>query len=171
MSLPFKSPNLKSKIRTNLLLPILFCLFLISDPAARDSSRIIGNWLTEKGRAIFQIYKKDGKYFGKLAWSESPDGKDGNNPDKSLRDRKTLGLDLLTDLIYNPKRKRWDKGRIYNPEDGHTYSSHCTISDDGTRLYFRGFLGISLLGKTQTWTRVEKIPAIDTARTNSTNID
>ncbi len=155
-------------IKIDSLLLIFFSLFLISNPSAQDSSRIIGNWLTEKGRAIFQIYEKEGKYFGKLVWSESPDGIDENNPDESLRDRKTLGLDLLTGLVYNQKRERWYKGRIYNPEDGHTYSSHCTISDDGIRLYFRGFFGISLLGRTQTWTRVEKIPAIDTTTANST---
>lgn len=155
-------------IRLNRLL--LFCFFfsVVSVPAGSNCSRIIGNWLTEKGRAIFQIYEKDEKYFGKLVWSESPDGIDENNPDESLRDRETLGLDLLTGLVYNSKRERWYKGRIYNPEDGHTYSSHCTISDDGTRLYFRGFFGISLLGRTQTWTRVEKIPAIDTTTANST---
>lgn len=151
------------KLRTLLfLLIIIKCI-----SAAQDSSRIIGNWLTEKGRAIFQIYEENGKYHGKLAWSESPGGRDENNPDESLRTRKTLGLDLLTNLVYNPKRDRWDNGKIYNPEDGHTYSSHCTISDDGTKLYFRGFWGISLLGKTQTWTRVTKIPVVDSTRSDS----
>ena len=152
----------------NILITLkIILLFSFLEISAQDSSRIIGNWLTEKGRAIFQIYEKNGKYHGKLAWSESPGGRDENNPDKSLRTRKTLGLDLLTNLVYNPKRDRWDNGKIYNPEDGHTYSSHCTISDDGTKLYFRGFWGISLLGKTQTWTRVKKIPAVDSTYVDS----
>ncbi len=154
-------------IKTKNLLFLCFCLLYISNSAAQNSSRIIGNWLTQEKRAIFHIYEKDGKFFGKLVWSESPEGTDGNNPDESLRNRKTLGLDLLTDLVYNPKRDRWEKGNIYNPEDGHTYSSQCTLSDDGTKLYFRGFLGISLLGRTQTWTRVKDLPAIDTTRYNT----
>ena len=56
-------------------------------------------------------------------------------------------------LTYDAKKKRWVNGKVYNPQDGRTYSCWCALKKQGTRLYFRGFIGMNLLGGSQTWTR------------------
>jgi uncharacterized protein (DUF2147 family) len=48
----------------------------------------------------------------------------------------------------------WSDGKIYNPEDGKEYNCKMTLEGPNT-LLVRGYVGISLFGKTQTWTRVK----------------
>jgi uncharacterized protein (DUF2147 family) len=47
----------------------------------------------------------------------------------------------------------WAGGEILDPENGHIYSCKMSLSPDGRELHVRGFLGFSLLGRTQTWLR------------------
>ncbi|MEO6170600.1 MAG: DUF2147 domain-containing protein, partial [Lysobacter sp.] len=49
--------------------------------------------------------------------------------------------------------KEWKGGKILDPATGKVYSAKMTLSDDGKALEVRGFMGFSLLGKTQTWQR------------------
>lgn len=148
------------KLYTTLIL--LSLILTISN--AQECDRIIGKWKTQKGRAVFNIFKKGNEYNGNYAWINDKDYLDKNNPDKSLRKTKIFDTTPLKHLIYNEKKKRWNKGRIYNAEDGKTYSCHCTISDDNTKMYFRGYIGVALLGQTHVWTRVDNIPLQDTVK-------
>ena len=70
--------------------------------------------------------------------------KDDLNPDEALRERFLIGLELLSDYRHNGKR--WE-GKIYDPESGNTYSSRMHVDKDGN-LKMRGYIGISLLGRT-----------------------
>ena len=49
----------------------------------------------------------------------------------------------------------WKGGQILDPDNGKTYRCKMTVSDDGRELDVRGYIGISLIGRTQTWLRVE----------------
>ena len=71
------------------------------------------------------------------------------NTDASLRGRPILGLPLLTGFKPNGPGK-WNGGKIYNPEDGKTYSSKLTLRPDGT-LKVEGC--VSVICKAQIWTR------------------
>ena len=79
---------------------------------------------------------------------------DGNNPDKKLRSRKIVGLSLLSGFVPSDDKNKWQDGKIYNPEDGKTYSCSLTLRDDG-KLDVRGYVGISLFGKSQIWARAK----------------
>ncbi len=63
------------------------------------------------------------------------------------------GLDILSGFHFDSDKK-WEDGTIYNPRDGKTYSCYLKILEDG-RLKVRGFVGISIIGKTNYWTRIE----------------
>lgn len=78
--------------------------------------------------------------------------KDGNNKDESLRDRPLAGLEVLTGFTYDAKKAAWRGGRIYNARDGKTYKSKMVF--EGGELKVRGFVGISLIGKTDVWVEV-----------------
>jgi uncharacterized protein (DUF2147 family) len=137
---------------------LLFPLLLLSTDKDEDS--IIGLWYTEGGKSKVDVYKKNGKFYGKIIWLKEPNDENGNpkkdkmNPDESKRDRKILGLLILRNFEYDGD-KEWDDGKIYNPEDGETYSCIINMSDDGKTLDVRGYIGISLFGKTTVWKRVE----------------
>lgn len=131
---------------------------LISREHNQDA--IIGIWFTEGKKSKVKIYKKKGKYYGKIIWLKKPDDPFGNpktdmrNPDESKRDRKILGLLILRDFEYDGDNE-WDEGEIYNPEDGKKYSCVMTLSDDAKTLDVRGYVGISLFGKTTVWKKAE----------------
>ena len=133
--------------------------------AADEADAIVGQWLTEKGEARFEIFKAKGKYNGKIVWLKEPTyptsdteaGKpvrDRKNPDKSKRDRPIVGSQLLSDFTY-VGRNTWVNGTIYNAADGNTYKATLTLKSPD-KLHVRGYVGISLLGATTVWTRYEK---------------
>lgn len=120
---------------------------------------VVGTWLNGTKRGHIQIYKKGDHYFGKLVWlKEATDpatGKpktDVKNSQATMRSRPLVGLEVMKDFTFDGG-KVWADGHIYNPEDGKEYSCKLTLKNPNT-LDVRGYIGISLLGKSQTWTRV-----------------
>lgn len=139
-----------------------FLLLSLSTAFAQKGNpdAVIGTWLNGTKRGHIQIYKQGDHYFGKLVWLKEPNdpttGKprtDIKNEDASLHSRPLIGLVNMTNFAYDGNNV-WDEGKIYNPEDGKTYSCKMTLKDPNT-LDVRGFIGISLIGKTQTWTRIK----------------
>lgn len=138
---------------------IVFLLFLflgVYRAAAQD--RIEGIWYNEEKTAKIKIYKaKNDKYYGKIHWLKEPvaNGKertDENNPDKGKRSEPLLGLIVLKGFEKDGTDK-YDEGTIYDPKNGKTYS--CTITHKGEKLDVRGYVGVSLLGRTAVWTKAE----------------
>jgi len=142
---------------------VSFASLLISgmiSAQAINSDDILGVWLNEDKDAHVEIYKKRDKYFGKIVWLKFPideeTGKpkvDDENPDEELRDQPVLGLVLLEDFVFD--RDEWDSGSIYDPKNGKTYDCYMELKDYDN-LKIRGYIGISLLGRTTYWTRVKE---------------
>lgn len=124
------------------------------------ADKVIGVWKTGSGKGMVKIYKENDKYFGKLVWLKEPNDEAGkpkvdkNNGDESLRTRALLGLVNLRDFVYKGD-KVWEDGRIYDPENGSDYSCEIKMTDDNT-LEVRGFIGVSLFGRTDVWKRQVK---------------
>jgi uncharacterized protein (DUF2147 family) len=121
----------------------------------------VGVWATANNKAHIQIHDCGAKLCGTIVWLKQPLGKDGkdardsHNPDPSLRMRKILGMPLLSDFVPDDgDPNAWKDGTIYNPNNGKTYSCNLTLENPQT-LRVRGYLGLSIFGETQTWTRVE----------------
>jgi uncharacterized protein (DUF2147 family) len=129
----------------------------VAGAAAGATDPIFGRWLVENGEAVIEIAPCGGAACGRVVWLESPwapDGKpkrDVENPDRSARDRPLCGLPLISGL--KPAGDgAWQDGEIYSARDGRTYGFE--IRPDGpNRLDVRGYIGISLLGGSQTWVR------------------
>lgn len=144
-----------------LLLP--FCLLFVVLAAfapAKNPDAVVGTWLNGTKKGHVQIYKQGNQYYGKLIWLKEPNdpetGKpktDNKNTNASLRSRPILGLNLMSGLKYDGDNV-WADGKIYNPEDGKEYNCKMTLKDNNT-LDVRGYVGISLIGKTQTWVRIK----------------
>jgi uncharacterized protein (DUF2147 family) len=125
---------------------------------AFNSDDILGLWLNEDKDAHVEVYKEGDKYFGKIVWLKFPNdevtGKpkvDDENPDESLQNEPVLGLVLLKDFVFD--EDEWDSGTIYDPKNGKTYDCYMVLKDKDN-LKIRGYIGISLLGRTTYWTRV-----------------
>lgn len=113
---------------------------------------IAGEWLTEgKDARIRFSLAPDGTYMGVVTWSTTPERKDEHNKDPKLRDRLILGMVLMWHLRYDDGE--YVDGSVYDPENGSTFGMKATVLGPDS-LKIRGFLGISLFGQSQTWTRV-----------------
>jgi uncharacterized protein (DUF2147 family) len=143
------------------LLVALLALPAVSTAGPGDS--LLGRWCTEECEAVFDFYAVGGEYRGRLYPKKYPGLIDSLNPVDSLRNRKLAGQTTIYALVYNAARQRWENGRVYNPENGKIY--RCTCKLRGADLVFRGFLGVSLLGQSQVWTRVDS----DAATPDSTD--
>lgn len=138
---------------------------------AQDGDAILGLWATDPegggGEAHVEVYKENGRYFGKIIWlaeptypPDDPKGTPGeekidlNNPDPDLQGEPVVGLLITKDFVYKGKGQ-WHKGTIYDPDNGKTYKCKIKYGDDENVLKVRGFIGVSLFGRNTYWTRVE----------------
>jgi uncharacterized protein (DUF2147 family) len=133
---------------------LLFSAHIFSQKVNSDD--VVGIWLTASGKAKVQIYKEGSKYNGKIVWLKNPtyeDGKiktDKNNSEKAKQSVPLMGLNMLQGFVFD--EDEWEDGTIYDPENGKTYS--CTIKYRDGKLDLRGYIGISLIGRTQTWFKI-----------------
>jgi uncharacterized protein (DUF2147 family) len=136
---------------------LLFALFTAS-VIAQDKDAILGKWINSTGEAHVVISKRSDKYFGKIVWIRDPKGTEGTvktdlkNPDPGLRKQPILGMEILKNFVYDDGK--WTKGTIYDPKSGKTYSCNMTIKGNGS-LSMRGYIGISLIGRSEIWKRVK----------------
>ncbi|MBX9892353.1 MAG: DUF2147 domain-containing protein [Chitinophagaceae bacterium] len=153
----FDMPKMKQlflfSISSMLVLLMITAFTLINNPDA-----MIGYWRTGDGKAIVQVYKQEDKYFGKIVWLAEPNdpetGKpklDKKNEEEKLRTRPILGMVNLRDFKFI-KKGVWEDGKIYDPKSGNDYSCEIKMTDENT-LEVRGYVGISMFGRTDTWKR------------------
>ena len=158
--------------------PLIGFLALVMSPLLWAADGIAGYWLKETEdphkSAIIEIYADGASFDGRIVRLRYPSfvkGERSNtgdivpdtlvgkikadvlNPDPSLRGRPIQGLKLI-DGFQPDGSNVWAGATIYNPEDGKTYTCKATLSKDGRTLKVRGYVGVPMLGRTQTWTRV-----------------
>jgi uncharacterized protein (DUF2147 family) len=141
--------------------PILasILIFLSSQSFAQsEADAILGVWESGNGKARIKIDKAGEKFNGRIVWLREPNDEAGkpktdkNNPEEALRLKPLLGYSMLKNFSFAGE-KTWEEGTIYDPESGSTYSCTITMTDDNT-LEVRGYIGVSLFGRTDVWKRV-----------------
>ena len=151
---------MKKIISTSLLLlAIVFSGSLTAQDSA-EADRLTGVWEPSHGKAKVKIEKIADKYYGKIVWLKEPIDPetkqpklDKNNPDEKLQNKPLRGYRILKDFQYTDKNE-WTEGNIYDPENGNTYSCIIKMTDDNT-LDIRGYIGVSVLGRTDIWKRLQ----------------
>ena len=147
---------MRNLVRTSLLLLIL--TGLMTGAFAQSKDMLMGKWLTAGGDAHVQVYQKDGKFSGRIIWLKDPNDENGklklddSNPDLSLSRRALIGIELLKGFTY-AEEGVWEGGTIYDPKTGKTYSCKISLMNKD-KINVRGYVGISLLGRTEIWSRV-----------------
>src|SRR5580658_4412569 len=122
----------------------------------------VGLWQTvdnesKQPTGWFLIANHDGVYGGIIAKMFLQPGQDPNVVCDQCKDDRHdhpwLGLEILRGMKTDGDSK-YDDGTILDPRDGKAYDAMMTLSPDGQTLTVRGYLGISLLGRNITWTRL-----------------
>jgi uncharacterized protein (DUF2147 family) len=134
------------------------CASFSADVVMADEPSAVGFWVTPDHGAVVQVSQCGGALCGMIVGvrtdhkpGEMP--RDTHNPDPAKRDRPTCGMMMMGSLV--PAKGgavKWDGGWVYDPESGNTYKGAMQLEGADT-LNLRGYLGISLFGRTQTWTR------------------
>jgi len=146
---------------TRTALAAMLSLVALSLPAA---NAVAGKWKTDGGKSLVEITATpEGVLSGRIVWLREPlylDPKQGpvgstkvdrHNPDPALRSKPLLGLRILDGFTATAEGV-WEKGTIYDPENGKTYKCRMKLTGPD-RLEVRGYIGISLIGRTTVWTR------------------
>lgn len=128
--------------------------------ASAQSLSPLGVWTDAEKKAQFEIYKCGDKLCGKILSLTTPiDPKTGKpkldamNPNPNLRNQPLVGLVFMKNFAYDEENK-WDDGKIYKPQNGKTYSCYIKMIKPNI-MEVKGYIGFSLIGESQTWTRVK----------------
>jgi uncharacterized protein (DUF2147 family) len=130
------------------LFPIALLQVNLPSPKVKADD-VLGVYWSPKKDGKIEIYKRDNKYFGKTIWAIK-DRKDTLNPDPKLRHIKIVGLEFLKNFIFD--EDEWVDGKVYDPESGNTYS--CKMWLENGDIMLKGYIGISLLGRSEKLERV-----------------
>ncbi|CAL2090500.1 DUF2147 domain-containing protein [Tenacibaculum sp. 190524A05c] len=135
---------------------IIFTSFLLFLSLYVNGQSIIGQWetyddKTKEKKATIEIYESNNQYFAKIIESYVSDkdaicftckGKQKNKP--------IIGLVIIENLIQD--KNEFNGGTILDPENGKTYKCYLKLMNIN-KLKVRGYLGVSIFGRTQYWTR------------------
>lgn len=146
---------------TQLLLAV--CIYFLPATTSIDekSDRVCGKWMSSEKNLIVQVYKDNNGFQAKVVWFSDEQVKaypietrtDDHNPDKALRSRKLIGMNVLEGMKYVPKSDSWEDGTIYDARSGRKWNSAAYINKDG-ELKVSGYWHFKFIGKTMTFYRI-----------------
>jgi uncharacterized protein (DUF2147 family) len=111
---------------------------------------------TGKPRALVRLFEQDGRIFGRIEQALAPDASRSAVCDLCTDERRgqpKIGLIIIRNM--QREGDVWSGGDILDPDNGKVYRCRLRVVDDNRSLEVRGFIGFSLLGRTQMWERVD----------------
>jgi uncharacterized protein (DUF2147 family) len=148
--------------RQLLRIPLLATAAFLSFGAWAQQASPVGLWQniddeTGKPKALIRITESNGEYRGRIEkLFRGPDEDPNPKCDKcegARKDQPIVGMTILTGLKQDGNE--YNGGQILDPANGKVYKSKMSVSDGGKKLDVRGYLGVPMLGRTQTWVRVD----------------
>ena len=138
----------------------LFFLGILISTAVYAENFPIGVWLVSSNDARVEIYQNDDQLEGKIVWLKEPLDEAGqekidiNNPDSNLKALPIKGMIFLKGFKKEKDENKWSGGTIYDAKSGKTYKAW--LQPEGEKkLKLRGYVGVSLFGRTETWSRAD----------------
>lgn len=138
-----------------------FALITFASEKASTTDTAAGKWRTfddktnkPKGEVI--IYEEKGLYYGKIGKSLDPNDKEKKICDVCEGEFHNKPIDGMR-FMWDFKRAgdEYQNGKILDPNTGEIYSASMHLEDDGDTLILRGYIGIPLFGRSQTWERIK----------------
>ncbi|HVP65283.1 MAG TPA: DUF2147 domain-containing protein [candidate division Zixibacteria bacterium] len=145
---------------TRRFVPLLALVALCFQIAvAQIATSPVGLWKTfddktGEAKSLVRIYEQNGHYFGKVEKTLRPNAKQTCDKCKDdLKDKPIVGMVVMRNM--KADGDEFTGGDILDPENGSVYKCKFKLEDGGKKLRVRGFIGFSMLGRSQTWERVE----------------
>jgi uncharacterized protein (DUF2147 family) len=149
-------------MRLLVALPVLLLVLSASLPAAAADAQLaspVGLWQpldsAGKPQGLIRIFEANGLYYGRIEPSSADDDRNARctRCTDNRHDQPIIGLLLLRHL--RPENGEYVGGDILDPDTGRIYNCTLRLTHGGRDAIMHGFLGISLLGRSETWRRVE----------------
>ena len=148
----------------NILLAILLIpIFSFKNATITNSEKIVGKWMaSEDNNLEVEVYKTGNEYRAKIVWFDDSDDKsrpmaercDTKNPDKTLRTRKIIGLQVMQGLVYSADDDEWQGGQIYDASSGKQWNAKAWLTNDGC-LKVRGYWHLEFMGQNICFKKVQ----------------
>ncbi len=143
----------KSTITIGLFSAVLSCMASASSPE--------GVWktiddATGEAKSYVTITADNGTFSGTVSKILDPAKEDSicSKCKGERKDQKIVGMTILWGM--KQQGDKYDDGNVIDPESGKIYSGHMKLLADGNTLEVRGYIGFSLIGRSQTWERVQQ---------------
>jgi uncharacterized protein (DUF2147 family) len=129
--------------------------FVLPGIVSASPTAVEGTWLSGDGDGLIRVEVVGADLRATIRGSATGESdradRDEKNPDPALRNRPLVGLNIFSGFKYD-EDGIWSGGRIYDPNSGNTYRCKIELLDPDT-LKVRGFIGVSLFGRTEIWKR------------------
>jgi uncharacterized protein (DUF2147 family) len=143
--------------------PVLALILTVASASALAQATPVGVWKTiddktKTERAQIRITEAGGVYSGKIEKLLAADAKPDSLCDKCSDDRKDkpiVGMEIIRGVKRGDGDNLWDGGTILDAAEGKVYKVRLQTADGGKKLEVRGYVGMPMLGRTQTWIRME----------------
>ena len=135
---------------------------LVAASAMAQDATPIGVWKTiddetGKPKSLVRITESNGELRGKIEKLFREAGEDPNPKcekcEGNLKDQPVIGMTIITGM--KKDGSEYNGGHILDPNNGKVYKSKLTVVEGGKKLDVRGYIGVPMLGRTQTWIRQE----------------
>ncbi len=146
------------------LIFMCFSLCYMSLTFAANQASPLGFWKTiddvsGQPKSILHVYEISGRLFGRVVKIFPSPGKTENEVcdacEGARHNQRIVGMVIMENLKQSSdNQNQWTGGEILDPKNGKTYHCNLTLIDNGQKLEVRGYIGISLFGRSQTWLRV-----------------
>jgi uncharacterized protein (DUF2147 family) len=135
---------------------------LLVHAAAFAQATPVGLWKTiddetKKEKSLVRLAETNGVLSGTIEKLLDPDRQDAKceKCEGHLKDKPVVGMVIVREVKKGADEGQWDGGTILDPNNGKTYKVRLTPTEGGKKLDVRGYIGMPMLGRTQTWVRVE----------------
>jgi uncharacterized protein (DUF2147 family) len=135
---------------------ILWVLLIFNTCIAAQNKQdaIVGKWMSTDGKLEVEVIKQNNEYNAQIIWFDDSDDRsvplnqrqDGKNPDKGLRSRKIIGMEVMHGLQYKAGDDEWQEGRIYDASTGKDWNAKAWLAKDGC-LKVKAFWHFEFLGE------------------------
>lgn len=144
-----------------LLLSLLLCFLTVFSYFAHADNSPVGLWKTiddstGKPRSLIRISDKNGELFATVEKGLLPSDKPNDTCDKcegARKDKPLIGMMIMDGM--KAKGDIYEGGHILDPDNGKVYKCKIKLDSTGKQLDVRGFIGVSLFGRSQIWMREE----------------
>ena len=123
---------------------LLILITILTNNFVYSQNEILGKWLPTDKLGQIEIFKENNKYYGKIVRVNNPINpktdeywKDSNNPDKTKRSRKIIGITMMFDFEYDVVKKEFINGKLYDVRTGKTFKGKMWLEDN--KLVLRGY--------------------------------